>query len=183
LEPAIEYLMSCFQSGADPGLCICPDSQVSDKIVRFGKQAITTVLSKQDAIELAAQYKIFLKDLGGTGDGVIGALSAVGLRAWGNEGRLVDLPGIHEIKGLISVADLLASTPIMAVQDSEGKPLDTNEVIDSLDWIRPSLVGGQPVLRVQPKAKHGTSGIWVSIERKHSQTQEKGDLSDTKFSD
>ena len=175
IQPAIEYMKTCFQLGSDPGLCICAQEQINDEIVQFGKHAMSVVLRKQDAINLAAKYNSFLKELGGSGDGIIGALAAVGLRAWGNEGRLVDLPGIHDIKGLISVGEILSGTPIVAVQDKDGKNIDKDEIVDSLDWIRPSLIGGQPVLRVRPVLENGKNRRWVSIVQKHAQEDGKGD--------
>ena len=174
IQPAIEYMKTCFQPGSDPGLCICANNQINDEIIQYGKRAISSVLRKSDAMNLAAKYKVFLTELGGTGEGIIGALAAVGLRAWGNEGRLVDLPGIHDIKGLISVSEILSGTPIVAVQDKDGKNIDKNEIVDSLDWIRPSLVGGQPVLVVRPVLENGKDRRWISIVQKHSQ-QDKGD--------
>jgi hypothetical protein len=174
--PALDYMKTCFLPGSDPGLCICSEGKINDEIIQFGQTAVKQVLRKQDAIKLAAKYKVFLKELGGSGDGIIGALAAVGLRAWGNEGRLVDLPGIHELKGLVTVGEILARSPIVAVQDIDGKNIDINEIIDSLDWIRPSLVGGQPVLRVQPVLS-GNERRWVMIERKHRE-EGKGEKDD-----
>jgi hypothetical protein len=49
------------------------------------------VVRQQDARELAAEFGIFLEGLGGTNDGVIGALSAVGLAFEGNDGRVVHI--------------------------------------------------------------------------------------------
>ena len=166
-QTSINYIEERFQPGADPGLCICSDAQINKEIIRFGKQAISSVLRKQDAIDLATKYHVFLKGLGGSGEGVIGALAAVGLRAWGNEGRLVDLPGIHEITGLISVAELLSRTSIDSVQETGGSILDGSEIIDSLDWIRPSLVEGQPVLRVEPATNATGKRIWLSTEKRN----------------
>ncbi len=169
-QPGIAYMLDCLQAGADPGLCICSDRQINDEVVSFGQMALTTVLSKHDATGLAAQSGIFLKELGGSGDGAIGALAAVGLRAGGNEGRLIDLRGIHEIKGLISVGELKARTEIDSVQDPEGKVLGDADIINSLDWIRPSLVGGRAVIRVRPAVDpNSKQRIWLPVEIRHNQ--------------
>jgi hypothetical protein len=165
-QPSADYIKGIFQPGSDPGLCIAGEKDVDEEIIQWGKRAVTNVLTMQGAIDLAAKHKIFLKGLGGDSGGVIGALASVGLRAWGNEGRLVDLPGIHEITGLITVADLLARTPIHSVQDTEGKPVAKNEIINSLDWIRPSLVGGRPVLRVSPTTDNAGKKVWLNIEKR-----------------
>ena len=165
-QPSSDYIKGVFQPGSDPGLCIAGERDIDEEIIRWGKRAVTEVLTMQGAIDLAAKHKIFLKGLGGDNGGVIGALASVGLRAWGNEGRLVDLPGIHEITGLISVAELLSLTPIDSVQQIDGTPVGKNEIIDSLDWIRPSLVDGRPVLRVSSTTDSAGKKIWLNIEKR-----------------
>lgn len=50
-------------------------------MIGFGRMAAREVLSKQAAINLAARSGLFLKELGGSGNGIIGALAAVALRA------------------------------------------------------------------------------------------------------
>jgi hypothetical protein len=165
-EPGIAYLAGCYQVGADPGLCICREDQVNQEILDFGREACSSVLTKDAALSLARKHGLFLKELGGSGDGVIGALAAIGLRAGGNDGRLVDLNGIHDITGLLTVAELLRRTDIDRVEDTGGMVLGGNEVIDSQDRIRPSLVGGRPVLRVEPDGKQGAVPTWLPVERK-----------------
>ena len=165
-EPGIAYMAGCYQVGADPGLCVCPADRVDQEILDFGKKACASVLTKEEAVSLARKHSVFLKELGGSGEGVIGALAAIGLRAGGNDGRLVDLKGIHEITGLVSVAELLRRTDIDRVENTAGRVLDGNEMIDSQDRIRPSLVGGRPVLRVELDPGSGAARTWLPVERK-----------------
>ena len=164
-QPSVSYVESCAVTGSDPGLCICPEGKVTAEILTYGLSAETVLLTKQDALALAAKHKIFLRELGGDGGGIIGALAAVGLRASGNNGRLVDTRGVRDIKGVVSVAEIKQRTDIVSVQDAQGRVFGDNELIDSLDWIRPSLVGGQAVLRVKPIRKEGRE-IWVPAEKK-----------------
>ncbi len=171
-QPCINYLASIFQDGSDPGLCICRKEQIGDKVIEWGRAAQKSILKKAAAVSLALEYDIFLVELGGTGGGIIGALAAVALRADGNSGRFVDLKGIRGITGTILAGDLKACTNILAVHDQWGMPLPDNEFIDSRDWVRPSLVGGKPVLRVKPSAESPDKRIWVSIETRHKNEQE-----------
>ena len=67
-------------------------ADVADKVIAFGQAAAQRVVQKADALALAARASIALRELGGSGLGVIGALGSVGLRAGGNEGRFIDLP-------------------------------------------------------------------------------------------
>ena len=171
LAAATGYMARCFVTGADPGLCFCADRQVNQEIIDYGRLATSAVIPKTMALALAKKSGVVLKELGGTGDGVIGALAAVGLRAAGNDGRLVDLRGIHDIRGVLSVAELLRLTDIDHVESTSGIVLGRAEVIDSQDRIRPSLVGGRPVLRVQ---RNGADS-WVPVESRHKQGHEGGE--------
>jgi hypothetical protein len=165
-EPSIHYMKSCFVNGSDPGLCICPEEKITPEIKKYAVSAKEILLSKEDAIELADKYHVFLKELGGDGGGIIGALASVGLRAEGNDGRLVDLQGIKDIKGIITVGDVLEKTGIVRVQDIHGNLLEKTELIDSLDWLRPSMIAGEPVLRVKPGPEKNGKPIWLGTEKK-----------------
>lgn len=177
-QPCIDYLISHFQEGADPGLCFGVKEQVSDEVIRFGRMAAREVLSKQEAINLARRSSLFLKELGGDGNGIIGALAAVALRAEGNSGRFVELGGIRQIRGLVSVGELKKRTDIVSVQDAEARVLGDGEIINSLDWLRPSLLGGQAVLRVRPALDQAGEGIWLSLEVKKSQSNKRAEGKD-----
>ena len=164
-EPCIEYVKSCWQEGSDPGLCICEQLQIKPEINEFGLKAVKKLISKDEAYALAQKHDIFLRELGGDGGGVIGALSAVGLRSTGNDGRLVEVKGIRDLKGIVSVAEILSKSGIVSVQDSDGNTLDRSELVDSLDWIRPSLINWQPVLRVVKQENDQGKARWIPAER------------------
>jgi heterodisulfide reductase subunit A2 len=165
-EPAIVFMKSCFVEGSDPGLCFCPEEKMNQEIIEYGYSSKKLLLCKEDAFRLAAKYAVFLRELGGDGGGVIGALASVGLRAAGDDGRVIDLKGIKEIKGVITAGQVLAQTDIVRVQDMQGHLLRDDELIDSRDWLRPSLVGGQPVLRVKPGQDKDGHPIWIPAELK-----------------
>jgi hypothetical protein len=164
--PCVEHLEGCLQEGADPGLCLCLESQVTDELLVYGARAEREVLTKDEAYALAEKAGVFLRELGGDGGGVIGALAAVGLRASGNNGRLVDIPGVREITGVVTVAEIKRRTSIVAVVDPLGTALAAEELVDSRSWIRPSLRGGHPVLEVAPADEPSDSSgrrIWVPV--------------------
>jgi hypothetical protein len=172
-QPSIEFLKNNFREGSDPGLCICCPDTLSEEIIDFGLRAQDSILNKQEAIDIAERNSLFLIELGGTGGGIIGALAAVALRTEGNSGRFVDLPGIRDIEGKVIVKELLARTEIVSVQNSRGEILGEEIMIDSRDWIRPSLVEGKPVLRVRPLAEDGNN-VWTSVEiRERDKIKEK----------
>lgn len=76
-------------AGADPGVCICNLAELKDPdaLIVFGLKAQKEVLSKAQAYQMAAKVGgVWLKEFGGDGSGVIGALAGVGLRLCGNDG-------------------------------------------------------------------------------------------------
>jgi hypothetical protein len=162
-----EYFRDNYLEGSDPGICICQKDLVSERVIRYGNRATTEIIDKEEARQLAAEENIILEEHGGNGDGIIGALAAVGLSAGGNDGRYVQMKGIKEIKGLITVEALLNDTDIVSVIDEKGRLLNGSEVIDSLGWVRPSLVGGQPKLRVKPADRPGNERLWEPVLRSH----------------
>jgi hypothetical protein len=173
IEPCREYILEVFPQGADPGLCVVEAAQVPQDVVDFGRRAITEVLKKAEALSLAAGHGIFLAPLGGTGGGVIGSLAAVGLRVDGQEGRFVDLSGIREAFGNMTVAEILEKTAVELVCDAAGGPLGPGEVIDTGNWLRPSLKGGRPVLPVEMVPGDRDNRVWQPLNYKHK--EKKGD--------
>jgi hypothetical protein len=131
--------------GSDPGVCMLTGA-VDSELVSFGRRAQRGLVDQAEARRLAAATQVDLVGLGGTNDGVIGALGAATLRADGHDGRYVGLDGIREVGGEIEVAALLDRTAISDVVDQDGTPLNRSAIINVGDWVRPRLVGGQPVL-------------------------------------
>ena len=112
--------------------------------------------------------------IGGTGEGIIGALASVGLRAGGNDGRYVQLRGINDIKGQITVGEILKNTAITAVVDEKGNQVGSTEIIDSHDWIKPSIINGKPVLRIRLTNNGLPVRIWETIEQKNKNKKKLG---------
>jgi hypothetical protein len=166
-QSCIKYLQEHFQEGSDPGICTCGVEQVTPELIKYAKSAETEVLFKDQAISLAKKSGILLTEIGGTGDGIIGALAAVGLMGGGNDGRYNLLHGIKEIKGLVTVNSLLNRTGIRAVIDENGNPVGGEETIDTQDWVKPNLINGQPTLRIRLRNGNDSTRTWESIEQRH----------------
>jgi hypothetical protein len=173
-KTGIKYIKAHFQEGSDPGLCTCAASQANKELAEYGRLAQKEVLVKSRAINLAKKSGILLSELGGTGEGIIGALASAGLRAGGNDGRYVQLRGIRDIKGQVSVGDILKNTAIIAVVDENGNSVDNKEMIDSHDWIKPNVINGKPVLRIHVASSGAPVKIWETIEQKHKKADKGG---------
>ncbi len=87
---AARYLEAKPATGADPGLCVADPKRMTmpESLVNWGYLAKREVVTKEGAYELAERCGVHLSEHGGTGQGIVGALAAVGLRLAGNDGRV-----------------------------------------------------------------------------------------------
>ncbi len=136
-----------FVEGSDPGLCIT--ERVPPEVVEFGRRCQRDVVSQQAARELAAEHAVYLEGLGGTEDGVIGALAAVGLVAGGNDGRVVNLGNYpNDLAGVQDVAMLFRrGVDEIRVVGSDEVLGDGN--VDIGKHLRPNYRGRKIVLFVE----------------------------------
>ncbi len=170
--PVPEDVFSCASSfvasksagGSDPGLCIAVAGEVGADITKYGRTAQTEVVRKEQALELAARSGIYLQELGGTGEGAIGALSAVGLRAAGNDGRFIRLRGIRDFEGILRAGEIIAASGIERVIDVSGDDVPADDLVDTLGWIRPRLIDHKPVLAVE-KIESEDGSLWIPLDR------------------
>lgn len=142
------FIAHLFHPGADPALCIAPADRFSPECIEFGRRAQEEVVQKGEAVALADGCGIFLKELGGTGLGAIGALCACSLRASGNDGRFISLPGIREIAAEATVGTILSTTEIDIVVDEDDNPVPESGVVAAAGGVRPNLRNGVIVLPV-----------------------------------
>ena len=140
-----DIVLERHQDGSDPGLAI--SDSVPEAVQEFGRKAQRVVLSKQDAAGVAREAGIYLEEIGGSGDGIIGALAGLGLCSTGEDGRYVMLPGMRDLKGPVSAQELDAIGIRVVVLDSGVRLID-GEVMMS-DRIRPSRISGRAVLFVE----------------------------------
>lgn len=143
------WLRAACPPGSDPGLCVALDPPES--LTVFGARAKREVLAQAQARTLAADAGVRLAGLGGSEDGVIGALAAVGLAAGGTDGRYVLVGASRELAGLQPVGAVLAAG-IARVETEAGEALSQGMVW--CDKLRPALRGGLPVVVVAPADGH-----------------------------
>jgi len=162
LSEAAAYVTSHCANGSDPGLCLAAKKGVGAAVVRFGRRAGSEVLAKADAAGLAREQGLPLEELGGTGEGIIGALAAVGLTAEGNAGRFLEFSGGLRGLGESVPAGVLMRRGIRLLSVSRnGEAVPAEAVIATGDWVRPRLIAGRPVLLVEP-----AEGGWRCFDRK-----------------
>jgi hypothetical protein len=150
-----DFLIKESAEGSDAGLCIATIKQIDNDVIEWGKRAKKEVLNENEAILLSQQKKIHLEGICGEKTGIIGALAAVGLRAEGNDGRLLWLPGLREIKGLHTVTVLKKSYRIDHVSDIQGNEINDNEFIEIGEFCRPVHRENKITLLVENIATNG----------------------------
>ncbi|HIQ02653.1 MAG TPA: ABC transporter substrate-binding protein [Anaerolineales bacterium] len=142
--------------GSDPGLCLA--QEVPEPVVAFGQRAKGALVTQEEAWGLAARAGLILQGIGGNGGGVIGALAAVGLAASGSDGRFTLCGRLRELRGVQPISALLAAG-VARVQAVTGEPL-ADGWVDTGGKLRPSLVGGLPVLWVERQGDR-----WMAVRR------------------
>jgi hypothetical protein len=136
-----------FVEGSDPGIAVASADQVTDPLVAFGARAKDTVLSQDEARVLARESGVLLEGLGGTNDGIIGALAGIGLASSRNDGRFVSRCRTRELSGCQTVADLLGAG-IDSVMTTGGKAV-TSGVVEIRKFPKPALRQGRAILYVE----------------------------------
>ena len=173
---AIGLIAEWAAPGSDPGICIAARDQVPALAVEWGWAATRQVLTKSRAISLARAGGILLRPLGGSGDGIIGALASVGLRADGNEGRFLDLPGLRFLGEVVNLGELVRigievdhHLPAGVCAADAVTTATHRAPYKTLNWVRPRLVGGRPVWPVE-WSDHERA--WIPLDRKKSRPLE-----------
>ncbi len=164
---AFDFVGSRSAEGSDPGVCICRRDDVTDEMQNFGERATRQVLDMSEALDLAGRLGVELRPLGGTGLGVIGALSAVGLRAGGQDGRVIDMPGLRELPDRVSAGNLRQLGIDLAHEGA--RPAAAEDEYATLGWVRPRMIADRFVLPVEWNEEHNA---WIPVDRKRSRPLE-----------
>jgi len=153
-----------YQPGSDPGLCAA--DRVPVALGEFGRRCQREVVRQDEARALARAHGVHLEGLGGTEDGVIGALAAVGLLAGGDDGRVVHLPGWSWPDGFAGPRPLAAvlGRGVDEIRQATGDEPVTDGVVDVGKHLRPSFRGGRVVLFVEPCGNGATPTAWRAVK-------------------
>ena len=149
LETIRRVMREWFVAGSDPGLALATDTCKEMDV--FAQRARREVVDQAAARAVAARAQCHLEGLGGTNQGIIGALSAVALVAGGNDGRVVHVdtwPWPDEFVGVQSVRDIRARG-IADIRTESGSAF-AGDVVDVGKHLRPNWRGGKMVLFVEP---------------------------------
>ena len=153
-----EFITQFAADGSDPGLCL--GTTVPQFVSDFGYDCKSKLSNRDQAHDVADAAGLRLAGLGGTQDGVIGAVAAIGLAATGNDGRVVMIEGRDDLSGICSITEL-------AQRDVEVRCHATNRVvrrgqIDVGKHLRPNIRGGKLVQFVDSSANDAPD-VWTAV--------------------
>ena len=164
---SVSHIESASLPGSDPGLCIGVEGRVRPEVVEFGLACTRIVETQQHARTIAATSSMHLTGHGGTNDGIIGALAAVGLTAHGWSGRLIERGRLRNLPDPVTVADLIAEeiSPIDIGRDAISLTPET--VIYTHGWPRPRWCNGHAVLPVRVDEAGRWTSLWQKRNKEH----------------
>lgn len=143
--------------GSDPGLCIL-EGEAPPEVIAFGRLCQQQLVSQQEARDLASNLGILLRGLGGTEDGVIGALAAVGLINTRDDGRVIfvgDSSVDHFYVSGVRRVEELTNFGVDEVRRLESGQVVADGQVDLGKRLRPNYRGGRVVLFVAPSQQEG----------------------------
>jgi hypothetical protein len=146
-DAAKRLMLEDFIDGSDPGLAICSTEQLTPAAVAFGQDAKIMIVSKERALRVARNCRILVEGLGGTNDGIIGAIAGVGLASLQNDGRFLFKGKNRELTGVRSIREIL-DAGIDHVMTLQGDVISEGDV-RILKNVTPSFVQGKAVLFVE----------------------------------
>jgi hypothetical protein len=155
LETVREVMGEWYVEGSDPGLAVAETA--SSEMAAFAARAKSDVVTQDDARAIAERAGCHLEGLGGTNQGIIGALAAIALIDGGNDGRVVhvdDWPWPDELCGVQPVA-AIRDRGVGDIRMLSGEAF-AGEVVDVGKHLRPNWRGGRMVLFIEPLESPGT---------------------------
>ena len=150
-----DEMQAFFVEGSDPGLAVA--TTASAEMMAFAARARTEVVTQHDARAVASRSECYLEGLGGTNQGIVGALAAIALAVGGDHGRVLHLdewPWPDRFCGVQSAA-AIRDRGVAEIRTAAGDTLTSGE-IDVGKHLRPNWRGGRVVLFVEPPETLGS---------------------------
>lgn len=157
------YLMHSSAAGANPGFALTPREKANEHIINWGKASQMMTLDRREALDLARSQGITAAGFTGSGIGVIGALAAVGLRSSGSDGWITWLPGLPDLKGVMTFSEILRISTFDYVKSLQGHTPDFRDRILLGEQVMPLLYNDRSLLLLAP-APRSADWEWTALE-------------------
>lgn len=152
-----KHLIEVSAEGSDPGLCVAIKDEIINpaELIAYGKKAKCSLLTKEDAYNMAKRQNIHLSEHGGTGQGVVGAFAGVALRYYGNDGRIKGKIKAGQEGDILTAKELKEIVNCENVVSLSGKELNDNEKITlTEEKVKSILLGWKNTLLVVEENKN-----------------------------
>jgi len=161
LSRAIAHIEKESAPGSDPGLCLAPENGFSlSALMDFGVRCTKAIASQEEALTAARGFH--LSGHGGTNDGIIGAVAAVGLTAAGWSGRFIEFGRLRDLPDRVPVEELERREMQVIPMDRDGIAPCAGDWVHTNGWLRPRLLGHKAVIAVAPAGP----GLWRTLWEK-----------------
>jgi hypothetical protein len=117
-------------------------------------------VTQEEALQAAS--RVHLSGHGGTNDGIIGAVAAVGLTAYGWGGRFIEFGRLRDFDKEVYVSDIERTGIRVVSIDRDAQIPAPEDLVMTGGWLRPRLWGGRPILPVTKNHDH-----WVTVGKKN----------------
>jgi hypothetical protein len=149
IERLREIIVPWCPNASDPGMCVA--TAVPQIVIDWGLRCKRELVTQAEAHKIAVDARIHLEGLGGTHDGVIGALAAIGLMATKNDGRVVhfgsDAEDWYDVTGCLT-ADEIRACGVDEIRLMGSGELMSTGTVDVGKRLRPNYRDGKIVLFV-----------------------------------
>ncbi len=160
ISRGIAHIKKHFFEGSDPGFCVAAETDDVKPLIEFGLKCTATKVKQSEAIKAAKQ--VHLSGHGGTNDGIIGAVAAVGLTYLGESGRIVDYADIRELPPQTTVGELRKRNIFPMSVNRHAEYIPDDHIVDNQESLRPHLWGKRLVVPVMAFE----NSIWQTISVK-----------------
>lgn len=160
-----DIIRGWYVEGSDPGLCVAAGA--SEEMMAFGLRCKSDVVTQEEARAIASRASCHLEGLGGTEQGIIGALAAVGLVVGGEDGRVVHLNSWpypdEEFAGVRGLDELRSRGIAEFRQVGTELPVDSGPV-DIGKHLRPNRRSGRIVMYVEASGSPDAAAPWRAVK-------------------
>lgn len=123
----------------------------TNDLVAYAYRVKEELVSKAEALAFGGQPGLYLFELGGSGQGVIGALAGVGLRMTGNDGQFRGKLHIGTGEDYIAtVKEILDNSYVEQVKNMDFENIDDNENVRMGEKVKVVLLDNKYTLMVFP---------------------------------
>lgn len=144
---------------ANPGYALATWGSFDRELVTWGNQAKQIPLTREDAINLARHCGISTAGIFGSGNGVIGALAAVGLRFNGSDGWITWMPGLSAVDGIYTQSQLNQIIHFDLIETEQHRRPALDDLLLLHQPVKPLLKDGRVALAIHA-APRGADYQW-----------------------